>query len=194
MTLRVKLRPHTTETLMSNKLRSKTSLPAFPIPRCLDQILAKTLEQRRSVASRQQKLKLLEANLNRETNIKQTCLITVHFAICHRSSNNACGRQATQHCLGCKDVGFNGCTDIKTPNLDALAAGGEKFTSSTSSRCARRTRAALMTGRYPFRYGLQTMGTAGYALYTSEWLMPQCPKEAATTLPSSANGISATPT
>ncbi len=30
--------------------------------------------------------------------------------------------------LGWKDVGFNGCTDIKTPNLDALAAGGAKFT------------------------------------------------------------------
>ena len=29
--------------------------------------------------------------------------------------------------LGWKDVGFNGCTDIKTPNLDALAAGGAKL-------------------------------------------------------------------
>ena len=30
--------------------------------------------------------------------------------------------------LGWKDVGFNGCTDIKTPNIDKLAAGGAKFT------------------------------------------------------------------
>jgi hypothetical protein len=29
--------------------------------------------------------------------------------------------------LGWKDVGFNGCTDIKTPNLDQLAANGVKF-------------------------------------------------------------------
>lgn len=29
--------------------------------------------------------------------------------------------------LGWKDVGFNGATDIKTPNLDKLAAGGAKL-------------------------------------------------------------------
>ena len=29
--------------------------------------------------------------------------------------------------LGWKDVGFNGCTDIKTPNLDKLAATGANF-------------------------------------------------------------------
>jgi arylsulfatase A-like enzyme len=43
------------------------------------------------------------------------------------------------------------------------------------------TRAALMTGRYPFRYGLQTAvipGTAGYGLDTNEFLMPQCLKGA----------------
>mgnify|MGYP002261178983 CR=1 FL=1 len=42
-------------------------------------------------------------------------------------------------------------------------------------------RGLLLTGRYPFRYGLQTMvipGTAGYGLDTSEWLLPQCLKEA----------------
>lgn len=83
--------------------------------------------------------------------------------------------------LGWKDVGFNGCADIKTPHLDKLAAGGAKFTQFYAQSMCTPTRAALMTGRYPFRYGLQTMvipGTAGYGLDTSEWLMPQCLKEA----------------
>ena len=38
-----------------------------------------------------------------------------------------------------------------------------------------------MTGRYPFRYGLQTIvipTAAGYGLDTNEWLLPQCLEEA----------------
>jgi arylsulfatase A-like enzyme len=43
------------------------------------------------------------------------------------------------------------------------------------------SRAALLTGRYPFRYGLQTIAipSAGtYGLATDEWLLPQALKEA----------------
>jgi len=83
--------------------------------------------------------------------------------------------------LGWKDVGFNGCTDIQTPNMDALAKGGARFTQFYTQSMCTPTRACLMTGRYPWRYGLQTMvipGTAGYGLDTTEWLMPQCLKEA----------------
>lgn len=83
--------------------------------------------------------------------------------------------------LGWKDVGFNGSTDIKTPNLDALAASGAKFSQFYVQSMCTPTRAALMTGRYPFRYGLQTMvipSVSTYGLATDEWLMPQCLKEA----------------
>ncbi|MDR3402572.1 MAG: arylsulfatase [Chthoniobacter sp.] len=83
--------------------------------------------------------------------------------------------------LGWKDVGFNGCTDIKTPNVDKLAAEGAKLTQFYVQPMCTPTRAALMTGRYPFRYGLQTAvipSVSGYGLDTSEWLMPQCLKEA----------------
>jgi arylsulfatase B len=83
--------------------------------------------------------------------------------------------------LGWKDVGFNGCTDIKTPNLDALAAGGAKLTQFYVQPMCTPTRACLMTGRYPFRYGLQTAvipSVSAYGLDTTEWLLPQCLKEA----------------
>lgn len=83
--------------------------------------------------------------------------------------------------LGWRDVGFNGATDLKTPNIDALAAGGAKFSQFYVQPMCTPTRAALMTGRYPFRYGLQTIvipGPADYGLDTSEWLLPQSLKEA----------------
>lgn len=83
--------------------------------------------------------------------------------------------------LGWKDVGFNGCTDIKTPHLDKLAAEGARFAQFYVLPMCTPTRAALLTGRYPFRYGLQTAvipSVSAYGLDTTEWLMPQCLKAA----------------
>src|SRR5262245_40458672 len=67
--------------------------------------------------------------------------------------------------LGWKDVGFNGATDIKTPNLDKLAATGAKLATFYAQPMCTPTRAALMTGRYPFRYGLQTIVIPTAAAY-----------------------------
>jgi len=81
---------------------------------------------------------------------------------------------------GFKDVGFRG-SDIKTPNLDELAAGGARLEAFYAQAMCTPTRAALMTGRYPHRYGLQTLviPSAGtYGLATDEWLLPQALKEA----------------
>ena len=82
--------------------------------------------------------------------------------------------------LGWKDVGFHG-SDIKTSNLDALAANGMRLEQFYAQPMCTPTRAALMTGRYPFRYGLQTAVIASahtYGLPTDEWLLPQALKEA----------------
>lgn len=82
--------------------------------------------------------------------------------------------------LGWKDVGFNGATDLKTPNIDALASGGAKFSQFYTVSLCTPSRACLMTGRYPFRYGLQTIvipGPAGYGLDTSEYVLPQVLKD-----------------
>ena len=69
--------------------------------------------------------------------------------------------------LGYGDVGFHGCKDIPTPNLDRLAAGGVRFTNGyvTGPYCSP-TRAALLTGRYQQRFGHEFnpgggMGQAG---------------------------------
>jgi arylsulfatase A-like enzyme len=83
--------------------------------------------------------------------------------------------------LGWKDVGFNGAGDIRTPNLDALAATGARLTQFYVQPMCTPTRAALMTGRYPFRYGLQTAvipSVSAYGLDTEEWLLPECLREA----------------
>ncbi|AMV31024.1 Arylsulfatase [Pirellula sp. SH-Sr6A] len=77
--------------------------------------------------------------------------------------------------LGWKDVGFHG-SDIRTPNIDNLAAHGAELTSFYAQPMCTPTRACLMTGRYPFRYGLQTAvipSAHTYGLPTDEWLLPQ---------------------
>lgn len=56
--------------------------------------------------------------------------------------------------MGYADVGFHGCTDIPTPNLDALARGGVRFTNGyVSGVYCSPTRAGLLTGRYQQRFG-----------------------------------------
>jgi arylsulfatase A-like enzyme len=70
------------------------------------------------------------------------------------------------------DIGFSdlGCCggEIKTPNLDALAANGLRFTQFyNTSRCCP-TRAALLTGLYPHQAGVgHMMVDRGYPGYRS---------------------------
>jgi arylsulfatase A-like enzyme len=81
---------------------------------------------------------------------------------------------------GWKDVGFHG-SDIKTPNIDKLAETGARLEQFYAQPMCTPSRAALMTGRYPFRYGLQTAvipSASTYGLPTDEWLLPQLLKEA----------------
>jgi arylsulfatase A-like enzyme len=81
---------------------------------------------------------------------------------------------------GWRDVGYHG-SDIKTPNLDKLATDGARLEQFYAQPMCTPTRAALMTGRYPFRYGLQTAVIPSghtYGLATDEYLLPQALKEA----------------
>ncbi len=58
--------------------------------------------------------------------------------------------------MGYGDVGYHGCRDIPTPNIDALAARGVRFTDAyaTAPICAP-SRAGLLTGRYQQRFGFE---------------------------------------
>lgn len=57
---------------------------------------------------------------------------------------------------GYHDVGFNGCKDIPTPNLDSIVSNGVRFTSGyVSSSVSSASRAALLTGRYQERFGYE---------------------------------------
>lgn len=56
--------------------------------------------------------------------------------------------------MGYADLGFHGGKEIPTPNLDALAASGVRFTSGyVSGPYCSPTRAGLLTGRYQNRFG-----------------------------------------
>jgi arylsulfatase A-like enzyme len=58
--------------------------------------------------------------------------------------------------LGYADTGFQGCTDIPTPAIDAIATAGVRCTDGhvTCPVCAP-TRAGLLTGRYQQRFGFE---------------------------------------
>jgi arylsulfatase A-like enzyme len=82
--------------------------------------------------------------------------------------------------LGWKDVGFHG-SDIKTPNINELAQTGAELEQFYVQAMCTQTRAALMTGRYPLRYGLQTLvipASMTYGLPKDEYLLPQALKSA----------------
>ncbi len=80
--------------------------------------------------------------------------------------------------LGNADLGYRG-SDIKTPNIDQLAKDGVRLESFHGMPVCTPARAALMTGRYPMRYGLQTLvifPNHTYGLPTDERTLPQALK------------------
>ena len=82
--------------------------------------------------------------------------------------------------LGNADLGYRG-GEIKTPNIDRLAMEGVRAESFYGEPLCTPSRAALMTGRYPMRHGLQTLvifPSHTYGLPTDERTLPQALKAA----------------
>lgn len=61
--------------------------------------------------------------------------------------------------LGCRDLGYLGAADLRTPHIDALARGGARFPNwySNAPVCAP-SRASILSGRYPARAGVPVNG------------------------------------
>ncbi|HEX3872144.1 MAG TPA: arylsulfatase [Pirellulales bacterium] len=57
--------------------------------------------------------------------------------------------------MGWGQPGFQGGKDVATPNLDRIAREGVRLTQFYACSVCSPTRAALMTGRYPFRNGME---------------------------------------
>jgi arylsulfatase A-like enzyme len=82
--------------------------------------------------------------------------------------------------LGWRDVGFHG-GEAKTPNLDRLAEAGAALNAFYVQPYSSQTRAAALTGRYPMRYGLQTLSigrASSYGLPAEERTLAQQLKDA----------------
>ncbi len=116
---------------------------------------------------------------------------TVGFSLCTLALTAAATQAAAERTpphilfiladdLGWGDVGFHG-GQIKTPTLDALAASGAKLEQFYAQPVCSPTRAALLTGRYPIRHGLQVgvvRPWAQHGLPLQERTLPQALREA----------------
>ena len=67
---------------------------------------------------------------------------------------------------------------FKTPNIDALAQGGTRFEYCYSTPLCGPSRCQTLTGRYPFRTGLNTNGSAGAVAPDREVMIPTVMKKA----------------
>jgi arylsulfatase B len=83
--------------------------------------------------------------------------------------------------LGFADVGFNGGKVIATPNLDRLAETGVNLADFRACPMCSPTRAGLMTGRWPARFGMMRAVVppwSPYGLPAAERTLPELLSEA----------------
>ncbi len=75
--------------------------------------------------------------------------------------------------LGWMDVGIQGSKYYETPNIDRIAKEGMRFTNAyaNAANCAP-SRACLMTGLYPPRHGIYTVGNAARGKAENRQLVP----------------------
>ena len=80
--------------------------------------------------------------------------------------------------LGIADVGCYGADHAKTPNIDALAKGGTRFTRAYTAPLCGPSRALILTGRYAFRTGAVNQDQTGDMSPERETFLPKILKPA----------------
>ena len=79
---------------------------------------------------------------------------------------------------GTGEVSSYGADSYKTPNIDALARGGIRFTNAYTAPLCGPSRALIMTGRYAFRTGATNQDATGEMKPSAEAMMPKVLKPA----------------
>lgn len=82
--------------------------------------------------------------------------------------------------MGYADLGVQGARGFKTPHLDRLATEGTRFTQFyVAQAVCTASRAALLTGTYPNRIGMQGAynHTSRDGMHEDEWLLPEMFRE-----------------
>ena len=79
---------------------------------------------------------------------------------------------------GAGEVGCYGADNYKTPNIDALAKSGIRYTHAYTVPLCGPSRAAILTGRYAFRTGAVNQDQTGLFTPAKEIMMPKILKQA----------------
>lgn len=80
--------------------------------------------------------------------------------------------------FGVGNVGCYGADHYKTPNIDALASGGTRYTHAYTAPLCGPSRACIMTGRYAFRTGATNQDSTGEMKHAVETMIPKVLKPA----------------
>ena len=79
---------------------------------------------------------------------------------------------------GVGEVGCYGADNYKTPNIDALARSGIRYTHAYTAALCGPSRALILTGRYAFRTGAVNQDQTGLFTPAAETMMPKVLKPA----------------
>src|SRR5678815_3470041 len=108
----------------------------------------------------------------------RTSLITLLLLLCTALAQNVAAQKPNLLLILADDLGYetlncNGGTSYKTPNIDALAKFGMRFTGCYATPLCSPSRVELMTGRYGFRTSWINLIGRGQAEEVNDYFDPE---------------------